>query len=249
MALDNTSGNGARGRGRPKGSVAGKSLLSHKIILDKAWQLARREDLADISIVRLADALGATAAALRYHIGSREQLTSEIINRLFREVHKVLNDMPSNDWEADLRLFYSAFFDALMERPGLARYLLAHSEFRVFQSVETDREDYSVKSLDKFMVILKSAGLSPLGALNCAQILFLNMLALAIDKSFAVGEGQALAYQKAFKSRGETGLGGFAYVASAFDKGSFELTREVLFEVILASIKTGAFEPPKRAKK
>jgi len=148
----------ARRPGRP--SAKEKAGVSRQGILQKALKLSKSIALQDVSIVVVARSLDVTPALIHYYIGGRDWLTSGIMNLFYKGLIRRW-PKPTGDWEQDVLNSARAYFDHLVEYPGIAAYLVLNHQFRVFQLTAFGDRDYGVEVLDRFVGHVRSAGLSP----------------------------------------------------------------------------------------
>jgi len=72
----------SRGAGRP---AQGTASLSRQRILTAALPLIRRGGVEAISFRRLAEALGVSPMAVKYHVGNRKNLLASLVELAFRD--------------------------------------------------------------------------------------------------------------------------------------------------------------------
>ncbi|MEM9621118.1 MAG: helix-turn-helix domain-containing protein [Pseudomonadota bacterium] len=100
-----------RARGRPP-------ALSREKILDAAMQM----NVAELSIVQLARQLEVSEGAIYYYFRQREDLVRAVMARSAIEFD--YGDL-EGDWQTVLTDYSLKLFDALVEKPGRARYFLS----------------------------------------------------------------------------------------------------------------------------
>jgi len=146
---------GARRPGRPAGAENG--LLDRKMILSVAFDLANDVPLADLSIVRLARELGVTPPLVHYYLGSRDSLTSGVMNAFYRELIEGW-PKPRSGWRESLEVVASSVYEAHIRHPGIASYVVSHNRFRMVQKVEPGEIDYGILFFERFVAAVREAG-------------------------------------------------------------------------------------------
>lgn len=141
--------------GRPTGAENG--LLDRKMILSVSFQLAKTVPLAELSIVRVARELGVTPPLVHYYLGSRDALTSGVMNAFYREL---VEEWPkqSTGWRENLEVVANAVYRAHIRYPGIASYVVSHNRFRMVQNVAQGEADYGVMFFEKFMATVRGVG-------------------------------------------------------------------------------------------
>lgn len=132
-------------------------MLDRKLILATAFQLAQTVPLAELSIVRVARELGVTPPLVHYYLGSRDALTSGVMNAFYRQLVKAW-PRPATQWRANLEGAAGAVYEAHIRHPGIASYVVSHNRFRMVQKVEAGETDYGVVFFEKFLATVKGAG-------------------------------------------------------------------------------------------
>jgi AcrR family transcriptional regulator len=166
--------------------------LSRASVIECAIQLAQKESLDNISMVRLARELGVTPALIHYYMGSRDDLLSAVINSAYKER---MRDLPplTGQWRTDLEVIVRATSRTHTKWPGLAAYIATHNRFRLFQKVSAGEVDYGLAFFDHVGVILKSGGFK---GPQAALVFHLLML-------FVVSIGSTSANRQAPKDHGD----------------------------------------------
>nr|WP_321361537.1 hypothetical protein [uncultured Hyphomonas sp.] len=153
-----SSASGAgRKPGRPPANEKGG--ISRRGILQTALKLSKSVALQDVSIVVVARAMDVTPALIHYYIGGRDWLTSGVMNLFYKSLIRKWPE-PTGDWEQDVRNSAKAFFDHLVDYPGISAYLVLNHQFRVFQLTAFRDRDYGAEVLDRFVGDVRTAGLS-----------------------------------------------------------------------------------------
>ncbi|WP_299847765.1 TetR/AcrR family transcriptional regulator [uncultured Paracoccus sp.] len=174
-----------RGRGRPRRSGDGEDgLVDREKIIDLAYDLARSQSIDQVSFVQLAKAFEVKPGALHYHIGTKDDLTSAILNRFYRELLAKLTAMPEEpDWRRRLSHFAQTLMTTERDHRGAAEHIQTHAKFRVFQRVRDGETDYGAAYLDHAFSLLRGAGFDAETAALCYHVLALHCLSAATSAS------------------------------------------------------------------
>jgi len=150
---------GKKGRRPGRPAADEKGGVDRRSILQKALNLTKTVALQDLSIVVVARSLNVTPALIHYYIGGRDWLTSGVMNLFYKGL---IRKWPkeTGDWEQDVRNSTKAFFDHLIQYPGIAAYLVMNHQFRVFQLTAFRDRDYGAEVLDRSIGHIRAAGLS-----------------------------------------------------------------------------------------
>lgn len=104
--------------GRPaKGSWA----LSKKRILVAALPLIQKEGIEAVSFRRLADCLGVTPMAVKYHVGDRREMLTALVDRAFQNT---LGTIEGDHPVERLRYILSCYCARALENANLVRCIL-----------------------------------------------------------------------------------------------------------------------------
>ena len=145
-------------RRRPKSRQADEGM-SRAAIIRCAVALARKESLAEVSMVRVAREMGVAAGLIHYYMGSRDDLLSAVLNHVFQE--RVAN-LPAltGDWRKDLDAACRSTLKTLANWPGVANYIATQNRFRLFQRVADGEADYGLAYFDRIGRIFRQGGFS-----------------------------------------------------------------------------------------
>jgi AcrR family transcriptional regulator len=91
-------------------------------IIDAAEALARREGLESVSVRRLSAELSLTPAALYWHLASKQELVSELVDRASARVERP--ERERGTWLDRLVLFHASVRDVFIEYPGISAALM-----------------------------------------------------------------------------------------------------------------------------
>ncbi|MEG0117393.1 MAG: TetR/AcrR family transcriptional regulator C-terminal domain-containing protein [Pseudomonas sp.] len=162
---------------RPKSSQD----VSRAAMIASAINIARTESLTEVSMVRIGKELGVAAGMVHYHLGSRDELISAVINAAFKERVERL-PVPTGNWRTDLEQFAQSSLDTMERWPGLATYILTENKFRLFQRVQPGEIDYGLAYFNHVGKIIKATGFSgPMGAM-VYHLLLLFITVIAAEK-------------------------------------------------------------------
>ncbi|MGE3362621.1 MAG: TetR/AcrR family transcriptional regulator [Rhizobiaceae bacterium] len=134
----------------------------------------------NVSFVGLAKELGVVPGALHYHLGTKDDLVSAILNRFYKELLAKLAALPScPNWRERISSFATLLRDAYSAHRGVAGYILTHSRFRVFQKVREGETDYGALYLDRVFLMFGEAGFDPRQTAQFYHALALHCLTAA----------------------------------------------------------------------
>jgi AcrR family transcriptional regulator len=194
-----------RPRRRPSAPSSQPGGLERGAIVERAFDMTRTQSLSDVSIVRLAANLGVQPGTIHYHLGSRENLVTAVMNRFYRAIiDKIDAGKPKNDWRDELRRYGAAWLEEKLIHPGVANYIASNDRFRVFQKPFGAEPDYGAMFMDRVFALLSAAGFAPDDAAQCWHLLALytNATAQTIAMKHAPAEhsdfllGRARHYDK-----------------------------------------------------
>jgi AcrR family transcriptional regulator len=145
-----------RGPGRlPTGSPK----LDRDQIIACGLALSRTVPLQDLSIVRVANALGVTPAMIHYHVEGRDVLTSAIVKRFMRELVDVW-PKPTGKWRPDLEAVARTMYRHFLSYPGISAFFVAKNRYEIFTSaLEKDDEGALFEYLDLFFGAFRAIGM------------------------------------------------------------------------------------------
>lgn len=179
--MEQTEKKKRRGRGRPRLDAGnGEGVVSRDAVIELAYELARGESLEDISFVRLAKTLGVVPGALHYHIGTKDDLTSAILNRFYKQLLARLREIPTDlPWRDRLRQFACILMACERDHRGAAEYIQTKAKFRVFQKVGAGETDYGAAYLDHAFGMFREAGFDAKQSAMFYHVLAMHCLAAA----------------------------------------------------------------------
>jgi len=170
-----------RGRGRPRlngGDDAG--LVSREQVIDMAYEQSRTQPLEAVSFVQIASTLGVVPGALHYHIGTKDDLTTAILNRFYKELLAQLDAISmALNWKDRLRQFARTLMACERDHRGAAEHIQTKSKYRLFQKVAAGETDYGAAYLDWAFRLFRDAGFDAKHAALFYHVLALHCLAAA----------------------------------------------------------------------
>ncbi|MNP34748.1 hypothetical protein D3C76_1280520 [compost metagenome] len=143
--------------------------------------IAQNESLTEVSMVRIGKELGVAAGMVHYHLGSRDELISSVINAAFKDRLQQL-PAPTGEWRQDIEGFARSSLATLERWPGLATYILTENKFRLFQRVKPGETDYGLAYFDHIGQILQAAALPQPFAAMAYHLLLLFISVVAAEK-------------------------------------------------------------------
>jgi AcrR family transcriptional regulator len=181
------------GRGHaPRGSsrVATRETLSREALLEAGLRIARREDLENLTLKKLADEFGVTPMAVYRHFKNKAEIIDGVLDLFVREAAVTDHEGAGNpeDWQRWVRLTFAAMRRALLQTPSVIPLLGTSYSFG----------PGAMAVLEETLGVLRNAGLSQQAAVEA----FLNLA------SYTIG---AAGYEAAIERRptpdDEEGLG------------------------------------------
>lgn len=194
MTTTKQGGMTARGRGRPKQRASRNAFraggLARDSIIERAMELTTREPLSAISMVRLAKSLNVRPGTIHYHLGSRDDLVSGVMNRFYRDLLRDLDAAaPAATWQEEIRRIGWTWLSAKLAHPGIANYIASNDRYRVFQKTDTGDDDYGARYMDRVFTLLRNAGFAADTAAECWHLMALYANSTA--ETIAMGHAPA----------------------------------------------------------
>lgn len=243
-----------RGRGRPR--LDGQNdvgLVNREAVVDLAYDQARQRSLDDISFVGLAKDLGVVPGALHYHLGTKDDLISAILNRFYKELLARFAKLPAgSDWRDQIGKFANLLRKAYGAHRGAAEHILMHAKFRVFQKVREGETDYGALYLDRVFSMFKEAEFDPKQTAQFYHALALHCLTAAGSEAsrLAPVEHEAFLLKKA-DSYPDGSMPGLKYALRQFAQVNAKETFQIGLEALLDRFAAERAKPgtnPKRRK-
>ncbi|RQR27779.1 MULTISPECIES: TetR/AcrR family transcriptional regulator [unclassified Burkholderia] len=135
-----------RRRGRPPktaSAIGTEPLLSRKVIIERASEMARSMPLDQVSMVQLSKEFGVAPGLIHYYLGSRDDLISGVLNGYYRQRLEALPAL-TGDWRPDVEKIARISYAFAREMPGVSLYIASHNRFRLFQAVGPGETDYGL---------------------------------------------------------------------------------------------------------
>ncbi|MCA8295568.1 MULTISPECIES: TetR/AcrR family transcriptional regulator [Burkholderia] len=164
---------------RPKSDTPG-SGLSRDAVIRSAVELAQKESIFDVSMVRVAREMGVAPGLVHYYVGSKDDLLSAVLNTAFRERVLALPAV-TGDWRVDLEGVCRSSLDVLARWPGIANYIATQNRFRLFQRVQPGETDYGLAYFDHLGRILEHAGFTPAQAALAYDLTMMFVTSISVE--------------------------------------------------------------------
>jgi TetR/AcrR family tetracycline transcriptional repressor len=136
----------------PRGS------LDRELILKTAEQIAGESGLADVTIRRVATALGVQHTAVHHHFPRRSELVDALLARAVQRFNDAFPAISSEDWESHLRSYWGAFREVLRADPALLELIVG--QWAAMRG-SPEALDLSYLRIDAQLDVLLRAGFSP----------------------------------------------------------------------------------------
>lgn len=133
--------------------------LSSESIIQVGFELARETPLQEVSIAMVAKKLDISPGLVHYYIGTRERLTSGIMNLFYQKMYAALPEA-SGDWEKTLTETANTMYNLWIEVPGITSYVVGNNTFKTYQIVDGDNLDYGLEVNERLSTLVKRAGAS-----------------------------------------------------------------------------------------
>ncbi len=148
--------------------------MNRDMVLELACEAARTQSIDDISFVHLAKQLGVRPGALHYHVGTKDDLASAILNRFYAQLLQRLDADPEvADWRQRIKQFAHTLMTCERDHRGAAEHIQKHAKYRIFRKVRSGEVDFGALYLDHAFSMFREAGFdAPTSAM------FYHMLAL-----------------------------------------------------------------------
>lgn len=235
-----------RGRGRPRlNGDDDAALVSREKVIDLAYEQARTQPLEAISFVQIAQTLGVVPGSLHYHIGTKDDLTSAILNRYYKGLLAALQQMPSGlDWIDRMRFFARVLMTSQRSHRAAAEHIQTKARFRLFQKVGPGETDWGAAYLDWAFTLFRDAGFDADHAAMCYHTLALHCLAAANSANARLGPAEHDAF---LLERAETfapgAMPGLDFALRSFARVQADEAFEFGLEALLARFAAVRSEP------
>ena len=174
-----------RGRGRPRTiGIEDTGIVTREAIVDLAYAQARTAPLPSVSFVQLAKALDVVPGSLHYHIGTKDDLNSAILNRFYKGLlNRMLVEIPKGLWRDRLSSVAWILLESWRQHRGAAEHIQTRAKYRVFQKVREGEKDYGALFLDHVFSLFREAGFTAQQTALFYHTLALHCLASANSDS------------------------------------------------------------------
>jgi len=136
----------------PRGS------LDPELILKTAERLAADSGLVEVTIRRVATALGVQHTAVHHHFSRRSDLVDALLARAVQRFNDAFPAITSEHWEAHLRSYWNADRGVLRSDPALLELIVGQW---VAMGRSQEALDLSYLRIDAQLDVLLRAGFSP----------------------------------------------------------------------------------------
>ncbi|MCZ6465488.1 MAG: TetR/AcrR family transcriptional regulator C-terminal domain-containing protein [Proteobacteria bacterium] len=145
-----------------------RTALSRDAILDASLRIARRDDLARLTMKKLADELDVTPMAIYRHFQNKAELLDGVLDRFVAAsaTTRPARSAAASDWRAWLRLTFGAMRRALLETPGVMPFL--GTSYRLGPG--------ALEVLEESLDVLREAGLDRRSAVEA----FLSLMSFTL---------------------------------------------------------------------
>jgi AcrR family transcriptional regulator len=167
-------------------------------------------------MVRVAKAMGVAPALIHYYVGSRDQLTSAIINRSYQQIVASVPET-RGEWREDARTIAQVAYGHFKSYRGIPAYLAAHNKFRVMQLVSPGEADYGLAFFDLVAETFRRAGLAPAQAAMAVHLFLQQLLSSAYAAAARQLPGDHHGYlEQAFEKLAPRAFPGVYFIKSTF---------------------------------
>ena len=158
--------------------------MTRDTIIDLAFEQSRTRSLDDISFVQLAGELGVVPGSLHYHLGTKDDLNSAILNRFYRHLLTQLRAIPPGlPWQDTIRRYATTLMQSEIEHRGAAEHIQAKPKFRLFQKVRAGETDYGAAFFDHSLQLFRDCGFDARNAALFYHVIGLHCLSAATSAS------------------------------------------------------------------
>lgn len=123
-----------------------------------AYEQSRTVPLPSVSFAQLTKALDVVPGSLHYHIGSKDDLTSAIFNRFYRNLlERLKQEPPTDSWRDRLSSMARILLGCWREHRGAAEHIHARARYRVFRKVRDGERDHGAHFFDHVFALFRDA--------------------------------------------------------------------------------------------
>ncbi|WP_175857456.1 TetR family transcriptional regulator [Burkholderia anthina] len=227
---------------RPKSGAPG-SELSRDAIIRSAVELAQKESIAEVSMVRVARELGVAPGLIHYYVGSKDDLLSAVLNAA---LHARVLALPAvtGDWRVDLEGVCRSSLETLARWPGVANYIATQNRFRLFQRVQPGETDYGLAYFDHLGRIFEHAGFTPAHAALAYDLtmMFVTSISVEFANRQAPGEHKEFIVRHVSQFDRET-IPGAAFLVEPFASIDIETRLDAGLQLMFDGFETWLSKP------
>ncbi|MDN7576845.1 TetR/AcrR family transcriptional regulator [Burkholderia contaminans] len=232
---------------RPKSDAPG-SELSRDAIIRSAVELAQKESISEVSMVRVAREIGVAPGLVHYYVGSKDDLLSAVLNTAFRERVLALPAM-TGDWRVDLEGVCRSTLETLSRWPGIANYFATQNRFRLFQRVQPGETDYGLAYFDHLGRILEHAGFAPAQAALAYDLTMMFVTSISVEFANRQAPGEHKEFIVRHVSQFERKvIPGAAFLVEAFADIDSEKRLDAGLKIMMDGFETWLSKPPAEAR-
>jgi AcrR family transcriptional regulator len=155
----------------PERPARRRDPISRDAIVTAAVQLLDREGLAALSMRKLADELGAGAASLYWHVGSKDGLLDLVLDQIIGEVE--VPDADPGRWQDQLKEAARSQRRVALRHPYLVRVSIGRIPMG----------PHALRITERTLAILRAGGLSPRQAVQGYLLLIDTVNGFTIDET------------------------------------------------------------------
>jgi AcrR family transcriptional regulator len=243
IALEETTTPAPRRAGRRPKSDAPGTDLSRDAFIRCAIELAQKESIAEVSMVRVAREMGVAPGLVHYYLGSKDDLLSAVLNAAFRERMQALPAVRGN-WRIDLEGVCRATLKTLARWPGVAHYIATQNRFRLFQRVQPGETDYGLAYFDHLGRILEHGGFTPTQAALAYDLTMMFVTSISVEFANRQAPGEHKNFILGYVSQfDQASIPGAAFLVAPFAKIDSERRLDAGLALLLDGFETWLANP------
>lgn len=228
---------------RPKSDAPGADL-SRDAVIRRAIELAQKESISEVSMVRVAREMGVAPGLVHYYVGSKDDLLSAVLNAAFKERVMALPPV-TGDWRVDLEGVCRSGLKTLARWPGVAHYIATQNRFRLFQRVQPGETDYGLAYFDHLGRILEHAGFTPTQAAVAYDLTMMFVTSISVEFANRQAPGEHEDFITGYVSRFDRKqIPGAAFLVGPFAKIDSERRLDAGLKLMLDGFETWLASPP-----
>jgi AcrR family transcriptional regulator len=133
--------------------------------------MCRSLNLADLSIVLLAETLDVTPGAIYYYIGDKDALLASVISMFWQRCLACFERGVEQSWDARVRAVALSLYREQVNYRGVNSYLMFHNKFHLIQSGAVEDEYSGLQFLEEILRLFRSEGFGTWDSIANARIL------------------------------------------------------------------------------